>query len=70
MIANSASRSRHGSKKRSQKTRSSLNIAASLPLQQAASMQGLVNGSVSTLPNNVTKSQKLAAQIYGSQTGG
>ena len=66
MIAGSASRS-HGSKKRAQKTRSSLNIKSSLPLNSAL---GSVPQSLSVLPSTLgaKKNQKIAAQIYGNSS--
>ena len=59
----SATRSKHGSKKRNQKTRSSMNIGGSLPLAGGPSIINVVNPA--TLANQVPKSKKLAAQIYG-----
>jgi hypothetical protein len=67
-IASSASRSRHGSKKRNQKGRNSLNAIGQMPLPGAVSLQNIVSPSLQppSFPNSVTKSQRLAAQIYGS----
>ena len=54
----SESRSKKGSKKRTNKTRSSLNIIGGIPLGNVAS-------SFSALPGSMNKSKKIAAQIYG-----
>ena len=63
---NSATRgSRHGSKKRTQKTRSSLNIGLASSNRDAAGFPG----GLASMPNQVIKSQKLAAQIYGTSDG-
>jgi len=58
--AGSGSRSKNGSKKRSSKTRSSLNVAGGLPISISAGPQ-----SASVLPSSLSKSKKVAAQIYG-----
>ena len=64
-IGGSASRS-HGSRKRGQKTRSSLNVKNSVPLSGGIFM-GAGPQSLSILPSNVggKTSKKAAAQIYG-----
>ena len=56
---------RTGSKKRSQKTRSSLNVAGGMPLNMAGSL-GLGPQSLAVLPSNMSKQKKITAQIYGS----
>ena len=57
----SGSRSKNGSKKRSNKTRSSLNLAGGLPIGSVSAGPQ----SVSVLPSSLSKSKKVAAQIYG-----
>lgn len=67
IAAGSGSRS-HGSRKRTQKTRSSLNVKHSLPLSSAGFL-GPVPQSLSALPSSLGKhSKKAAAQIYGNSS--
>ena len=66
ITAGSASRS-HGSKKRGSKTRSSLNVKSSLPLNSLGF--GPVPSSLAVLPTTTLKgSKKAAAQIYGNSS--
>jgi hypothetical protein len=57
----SATRSKHGSRKRNQKTRSSMNIVGSLPLTSGPSISNVNPISLANQP----KSKNLAASIYG-----
>lgn len=63
--ASSGSRSGHGSRKRTQKTRSSLNVASSGPLSLGPSVGGLGPAAGGASTNSIFRSQKMAAQIYG-----
>ena len=62
----SGSRSKHGSKKRSTKTRSSLNVAGGHSLTHGPS--GVTASSLAALPSSVSKSKKVAAGIYGNHS--